>query len=61
MKFTTFAKGDKVTIRGGKKVWTVLADWGPSVSVNAKLSPGYSNTTTRNVLKSDLHPYREAS
>lgn len=52
----TFAEGDPVTIRGGKKIWTVSADWGgPSVAVRAKLSPGYSNTTTRVVLRKDLH------
>jgi hypothetical protein len=52
-----YTKGTPVTVRTGKKVWTVLADWGgPSLVIVTKLSPGYSNTTTRVVLRSDVHP-----
>lgn len=57
---STFAAGDKVTVRTGKKVWTVVWDLGPSVVIRARLSRGYSHETTRVLAKSYLNPVKEA-
>lgn len=40
MSAPKFAPGDKVTIRTGKLAWTVVADNGPSVTLQTKLNLG---------------------